>query len=287
MSPHIILRDEARTNTVVSMPSGRSFEPDPFPPPKQDSSSQDFLSYVGNMLDRQRQTSGSGLLSPSENIDKSLTPTIEEPRSVKESIELAILRSNFATSNKRGVTRFEITRGADRIAVILLTRPSYRLGEAVPVVVAFDEAHIPCYSLHVTLESSETVDPAIALRSKASILRVTRRIHASHQESTIFARRSVFSPVIPMSSTPEFLTSGVSLEWRLRFEFVTSRSKDPEYFDAGTDDLLEELSNDDRGTVAAGLQALSCEILDVTVPLHVYGAIAVTDEMHIDGDFPI
>lgn len=287
MSPHIILRDEARIRSVEKQQKGKllaGFDTDI----KSKSSSQDFLTYVQTMLERRRQSSGFGLLSPSEPGYRPFTPSSEEPKSVREAIDFAILKCNLVSSSNRGAKRFEISRGGDRIAAIMLARPAFRLGETVPIVLSFDDADLPCYSLRATLESSETVDAAIALRSKASIQRATRRIHASHTESTIFARRVVVSPVIPMTSTPEFLTSGFSHEWRLRFEFVTSRVKEGE---EPENDLLEDLAQDERsaerGTVAAGVQMMPCETFDVTIPLKVYGATSIFDETYEVGDFPI
>lgn len=287
MSPHIILKDEARTAAIESSQVREVLTDNSFTTRRRNSSSQSFLSYVESMLERQRQSSGIDLLSPSENGERSLTPTSEQPKSMKEAIDLAILKSNLAGSSKQSTNRFEITRGGDRIAAVLLARPSFRLGETVPVVVSFEDSDIPCYSLHATLESSESVDPTIALRSKASILRVTRRVHASHFDSTLFSQRSFFSPVIPINSTPEFLTSGISLTWRLRFEFVTRRLKSKEETDSGLEDFLEDIAQDERGIIRAGIQSMPCETFDVTIPLHVYGATAATDEMHTVGGFPI
>ena len=287
MSPHIILKDQARINSIEKQHKGKAVVAGFGAGRRIDSSSHDFLSYVETMLERQRQSSGLGLLSPSENGNRSFTPTAEEPKSMKEAIDFAILKSNSAGSTQRSANRFEISRGGDRIATIMLARPAYRLGETLSVALAFDESEIPCYSLHATLESSESVDPAIALRSKASIQRVTRRVHASHTESTIFARRVAFNPVIPINSTPEFFTSGINHEWNLRFEFVTSRSKGDEEPNSGSDDFLEEIARDERNTIVAGVQMMPCETLDVTVPLQVYGATAGFDEMNEAGDFPI
>lgn len=291
MSPHIILKDESQTISIDAREKGQ----DPFANTGKSrqtaASSEEFLSYVETMLERRRQSSGLGLLSPSESGYRAFTPTAEEPKSMKEAIDFAILKSNSASPAKRGVNRFEISRGGDRIAAIMLTRSAYRLGETVSAVLSFDDSDIPCYSLNATLESSEVVDPAIALRSKASIQRVTRRVHASYTESTVFARRVVFNPVIPVSATPDFLTSGISHEWKLRFEFVTRRMKEDEEPSSGSDDLLEELAQDERGnergTVAAGVQMMPCETFDVTVPLQVYGATTGFDELNEVGDFPI
>ena len=290
MSPHIFLKDEACIEIVENQKSQRAFLGASSRGRKQPSSAEDFLQYVETMLERRRQSSGFGLLSPSESGYRSFTPTAEEPKSMKEAIDFAILKSNSASQAKRSTNRYEISRGGDRIAAIMLARPAYRLGETVSVIVAFDEPDLPCYYLHTTLESSETIDPALALRSKASIQRVTRRVHASHSESIIFAKRVVFNPVIPLSSAPEFLTSGICHEWKLHFEFVTSRLKENEEPESAFD-LLEELAQDERGnergTIAAGVQMMPCETFDVTVPLQVYGATAGFDEMREVGDFPI
>lgn len=186
---------------------------------------------------------------------------------------------------KRIANRFEISRSGDRVAVIMLARPAYRLGESVSIVVDFQGAEISCYSLRLILETSETIVPTLALRSKASVQRVTRRVHASQLEHTICATRVLFNPLIPDASTPEFVTSGVNLEWKLRFEFVTSRSSDLEESEEGFDELMEELNRDDRGSVKVAVQGLPCETFDVMVPLRVYGATGHFDGNHETGQY--
>ena len=156
----------------------------------------------------------------------------------------------------------------------MLTRPAYRLGETITAAIEFTGADIPCYALHASLETSERVDGAIALRSDASIRRVTRKIHSSHSEATLFASRIVFSPTIPSTATPSFITSGVSLDWKIVIEFVTPR------FEALEDnrimhgpELVEEISRDDRGVILAAVEGIECETFEVVVPLRVYGAL--------------
>lgn len=291
MSPHIVLNRHAIISAISETQKQPSFAFDTPSYQKRDGS-QDFVSYVETMLERRRQSSGLGLLSPTEGGHRSLTPTADEPATMKEAIDLAILQSTTTTSSRRSANRFEITRSGHRVAVIMLARPAYRLGETVSVAIAFDDAEIPCYSLHAMLESSESIDPAIALRSKPSIQRVTRRVHASRTETTIFSRRVVFNPVIPVSGTPNFLTSGVSHEWRLRFEFVTSHNQHNDETETKDEDLLEEITPRDdrereRGKVMAGVEIMACETFEVTVPLQVYGSTAAFDEMHEMGEFTI
>ena len=285
MSPHTFLQNTASISSVVMAPKARVIPGDPTLPTVSNSSPTIFLSYVGKVLDTALLKSGLGLLSPTETASQSYTPMTEEPCTMRESIDIAILRSNITTSSNRSANRFEIARNGKRVAVILLARPAYRLGEAVVITVDFEETGVSCFSLHTTLETVETIDPAIALRSKASVQRATRRIHASHFESTIAARRIFFSPMIPTVSTPEFVTSGINLEWILRFEFVTAQLSGKTTEEAA--ELMEEVARDERGSVHAAVQGLSCETFDVTVPLKVYGATAKTDEKTEAGDFPI
>ena len=287
MSPHTILQNTASISSVDNVQKNVALPGGPSPLKVSNSSSTEFLSYVEKILDTRHLESGLGLLSPTDIDSRSHTPMSEEPSTMRESIDLAILRSNVATSSNRSANRFEITKSGERVAVILLARPAYRLGEAVPVAINFHESDVSCYSLHATLETSETIDPAIALRSKASIQRVTRRIHASQFESTISARQVLFNPVIPATSTPEFITSGINLEWKLRFEFVTSRVGDADELEEGIGGLMEEVARDERGIVQAAIQGLSCKTFDVTVPLRVYGATVGFDEKTEIGDFPI
>lgn len=175
-----------------------------------------------------------------------------------------------------------------------LVRPSS------PTVISPAEPQIPVYAILVSLETHETISPAIAMRSPASIARYTRKIHAQFTESAHFARRLAFGLTIPPTATPEFKTSGVGLEWRIRVEFVTPRLRateaptqkppkeegsedddekedseedDPIYREKEWSDLLEEIAADDRGSVLHGVETLSVETFEVCVPVRVYGAV--------------
>jgi hypothetical protein len=292
MSPYIMLRDQARVK-LIETPSDMSLESakdlkEKTTPGLSDSTLTGFLSYVDELLTKTRQNPNLGLLSPTEAPMSRRQSSIEEPASTaKEAIDMAILRSNTATELQQSANRFEIARSGRRVAIVMLPRPAYRLGETITATIEFTNAGIPCYAIHATLETSEKVDNSIALRSEASILRVTRKIYVSHSESTLFARRVLFSPTIPVSATPEFVTSGVSLDWRIRIEFVTPRlsSGESEVHDEYPN-LLEGISEDDRGVVLAAAEVLDCESFEIAVPLTVYGALAGNteqDEGPLDG----
>lgn len=280
MSPYILLRDMAKTG-LVSSPGER-----PKKPP--DSGTADFKSYIETLLSTSQNT---GLLSPTSPLspvgllNRRHSSMTEEPRTMKEAIDFAILRSNHLTGASPGQAphqnlsnKFDIARSGRRVATLLLPRPAYRLGETINLIVSFQDIDIPTYALQVVLETSEKVDPAIAMRSPSSIYRYTRKVHAYHAETALFAKRLSFALSVPATATPDFETSGVSLEWRVRIEFVTPRvtleQVDEEEgldMDLGIDDLMEEVGRDDRGVVLQGVERLNVETFEVSLPVRVYG----------------
>ncbi|CZT45115.1 related to RGP1 Reduced growth phenotype protein [Rhynchosporium secalis] len=282
MSPYIILRDQAQVHAIevaaeaiLENSKGVEVKESTKTP---ESTLDGFLTYVDELLAAPRHNSSAGLLSPTELPKSRRQSFLPEPATAKEAIDMAILRSNVATDPRQSANRFEIARSGKRVAVVMLARPAYRLGETISAAIDFTDAEIPCYAIHASLETSEKVDNSISLRSEASILRVTRKTHASHSESTLYSRRVFFSPTIPASATPEFITSGVSLEWRVRIEFVTPRLLRERNADIGYVDILEEVSRDDRCVVLAAAEALDCESFEIVVPLRIYGALATSTE---------
>lgn len=306
-SPYIMLRDQARIRAVDKRGSlylnrrssdaeARARTADP------GSSMNGFLSYVDDLVNNTRHGSGAGLLSPTA-VPGSRRPSVfEEATTAKEAIDLAIMRSNMTTEGQQSANRFEIARNGRRVGVVMLARPAYRLGEVVTMAVDFTGAEIPCYAVHAALETAEKIDPNLAMRSEASIHRASRKVHVFSSEATLYSRRMVFSPTIPVTATPEFVTSGISLEWKIRLEFVVpsqdaeprtieeqpEEEEDAEYDEEqgrrliheprhpqqGPHPLLEEISRDDRGgLVLVAAETLACESFEVAVPLRVYGAV--------------
>ncbi|KAA8893945.1 Rgp1-domain-containing protein [Sphaerosporella brunnea] len=274
MSPVVLLRDEATTECLEEPRL-----PTPSPPPakgnwKQESSLEDFLAYVDDLLTPNESGLNSagtmGLLSPSFGPNsKRLSFYDDLPATSKDAVEMALIGG--AGTGKSSI--FEIARNGLRVAAITLARPAYKLGENMTAIVDFSNAQIPCYHIHASLESSETVSPSLALRSPASIHRATRKVYAHHSESTLFANRILFTPTIPASATPEFSTSGVSNSWFLRFEFITAArspngpgTQTPPLFE----DLLEQTYADDRGELYEPRQGVLVESFDASIPVKMY-----------------
>ncbi|KAF2096385.1 Rgp1-domain-containing protein [Rhizodiscina lignyota] len=278
MSPYILLRDQARTASIIDpsvvksakQPNGTSKPPD--------SSLSDFTGYITHLLSKSETGSGppSALLSPTAEVPSHRRrSSLDEPTTMKEAIDFAILRSNQTTDSgaSRGAIRFEIARSGQRVAVINLARPSYRLGETIHTSIDFANADIPTYAVSVSLESSESIDPALALRSTASVARVTRRVHAHSAENVMFARRVGISLAVPWNAAPEFITTGVGVAWKVRVEFIGPRLETRK-----RSVLLGEVSRDHRGAVFSPIERLQCDSFEVEAPVRIYGAIVETGE---------
>ena len=234
------------------------------------SSASEFLSYVDQLVEERARSNS--LYPPGALPERRGSyDGAPHPLTCKDIIDLAILRSNQAVESQRSPNRFEIARDGQRIAVIVLNRPVHRLGETIIATVDFGDASVPCYAVRASLETSEKVVPTLAVRSNASIHRTTRRIHASLYENTLYATRVAFSPSIPIVATPTIVTSGVTLDWDLRFEFVTPILSDDRVHGPSGTRLLEIMSSDDRGKVLSAMEYLGCESFEISIPLTVYG----------------
>jgi hypothetical protein len=273
MQPYVVLRDFAQTAAIDGTPQEK-LQNTALAGAMAESSAQDFLTFVDTLLDKnRRRQSSSGTPDAASLLSKS-----NDLQHAKHAINRAILFSNQVSANgDLAPNRFEIARNAKHVAVIILNRASHRLGETIAATVDFSDAQLQCFSIHATLETTEKVNPALALRSGTSISRVTRRVYASHSENALFAKRIVFSPFIPVFATPTLLTSGVNLNWALRFEFATvtqTSHHDSEHAEAPS--LLEEIVRDERGVIHAAAEYAECETFEVTIPITVYGDV-VTD----------
>lgn len=307
MSPFVLLQDAARTKSIAPGPPDSGGFP-PFPqdePPQQLQTPhhglEDFLRYTERLLDAPEDPNGA-LLSPTEPPSPlaSRKPSFfaQTPASAKEAIDLAIMRSNQAaqpgtqasSKEAQSPNRFTITRSGRPVAVLTLLRPAYRLGESVvgtldftapPPASSDGPAPVQAYSVLLELESAERVDASLALRAAASLHRVTRRVHASTRENTLFARRVGVALAVPAAATPSFETTGVSLLWSLRVEFTTARDQGGrglgieaggEQGGGGVDELFDELGRDDRGVSLIAKERLAAEAFEIAVPLRIYGA---------------
>jgi RAB6A-GEF complex partner protein 2 len=275
MSPIIRLRDTATTTCLdeetssTSSTSSKQLTQPQAPRKANEPTMNDFLHYVGSLMVPRTNTplTGQSLGVPFvQALPTPIRPSMSEEITSKDAIEATILRSGYSQGGRGGL--FEIARNGRRVASVTLSRPAYKLGETITAVINFNNAEIPCYHIHSSLETSESVDPTLALRSPASIHRATRRIHSHHFESTIFSKRVTLTPTIPATASPEFSTSGISVAWHLRIEFITPVLDMGEQFK--NEELLELTSNDSRGEIWEARQGLYVESFDAAIPVKVY-----------------
>jgi hypothetical protein len=266
MQPHVILRDLARTKSILAPESQEEVTT---PNTNLDEkSSAEFLTLVDTLLDRnRRRQSSAGTMDAFSNSQDTGTRG-----KTLQAVDRAILYGNSLSEGDSSPNRFEIARNGQRVAVIVIDRPLHRLGETITAVVDFSESEIPGSSLKATLETSEKVAPALAVRSVATINRITRKVYAARSENVLFSKRATFAFSIPASATPTFVTSGVNLDWSLRFEFGTIKPVESEEGEIKPmKDLLEEVVNDERSTVNVAVENLECETFEVVIPITVYG----------------
>jgi hypothetical protein len=308
MSPYILLSDKARSQSIALSGSDLQFLSAKSPSERRATSAllDDFLSYTDQLLAKSKSESGA-LLSPTAEKPARRRSSLEEltPNNMKEAIDMAILSSNISSGSSDQLTqssnRFTISRGGQLVAIVTIVRPAYRLGETITGIIDFvppvpaPEAEsatdqIPSYGINVWLETTERVDPSLALRSSSSVQRATRKAHAHVIESVLFARKVSFRLEVPTTATPTFETTGVQLDWRVRIEFVTARvrpkaarglgieddelangEEDPALSEGREADLLEEVGRDERGAVRIAKERLVAETFEVAVPIRVYG----------------
>lgn len=307
MSPYILLQDSARTKSIAHEGSFATFttrtphreKPGQAKTPQQ--GLEDFLRYTERLLE-QAKDDNSVLLSPtsprspaSPRLARQQSLIEQPPSSIEEAIDFAILRSNHANrsskqtqSEAQSANHFNIARSGQPVAVLTVLRPAYRLGEAVNGTVNFTPplksphgpSQAPTYGVLVALESAERVDPSLALRSNSSIHRITKKVHASCSENTLFAHLISFDLTIPPTATPSFDTTGVSLSWKLRVEFTVQRQAQGLDIDgeAGEDGLLEQLRRDEREITMIAREKVPAETFEIAVPIKVFG-VAVIEGM--------
>ncbi|SPO27730.1 uncharacterized protein UTRI_04231_B [Ustilago trichophora] len=118
---------------------------------------------------------------------------------------------------------YDISKDGKVAAVLTLVRSRYRLGETITGVININnvESLARIARMSATLETFEEVQPSIATLPPGRLQRATRIVHAEHHESVLDKGRAGFSLCIPSGASPEFVTSGVKLNWLVRLSFLT------------------------------------------------------------------
>lgn len=261
MQPHVILQDLALVKPID--PTDEHSKP-LLSTNKKQGDAATFLTYIDTLLDRsRRRQSSSSYTLDTIHSDPTLNPTLQ---SIHRAIQLSNQTLSSSDSSSPSPNRFTISRSTHPIATITLNRPLHLLGDAITAIIDFSSScnAIPCAALHMTLETTETVSPSLAIRSEASIARVTRRVYAARSENCLFAKRVVFRADVPVGAAPTFLTSGVGLEWGVRFEFAVLKgekrdAEEKEEEDGGNIGEDDIIADDDDDNADGGDDANAAE----------------------------
>ncbi|KNC98948.1 uncharacterized protein SPPG_05908 [Spizellomyces punctatus DAOM BR117] len=157
---------------------------------------------------------------------------------------------------------YDICKNNEHVAQLILPRNVYRLGETVMGMLDFSNSSIPCYQLSAFLENNEHIEEPFAVRSNEQSSRLTRRVYAEHHRYSLNTQRAHIELFLPVSCSPEFQTSAVSVQWCLRLEFIT-----------GSNTRLHlRASNDVHFAHMHANPTAAVEAFDCVIPLRVYGA---------------
>ncbi|KAI9249576.1 Rgp1-domain-containing protein [Helicostylum pulchrum] len=173
-----------------------------------------------------------------------------------------ITRRESDAYEERNIDEQFVLEGSCSQVVSRITHRS-RKGEPVIGVLDFSEAILSTYKISIFLESSESVEQSIALRPLQHISRVSKKTHSDFHSFCLDNKRLSFSLPIPATASPEFQTTGVSLEYFLKFEFITGMDDQAPFIPIHTDEKHRHFQS---------LQDIEVSTFDCQIPLTVYGS---------------
>ncbi|XP_042889914.1 RAB6A-GEF complex partner protein 2-like [Penaeus japonicus] len=159
--------------------------------------------------------SESGELAPSNPFLH--TPQRDTPRHTA----LQIIQN---LSTRKNVNQYNITNTQGKVVRFCIYKTSFRLGEDIVATFDFSNAEVPCVQYSVTLQSEEVISEACRQRPSQKPMLVP--YSKAHEVCLNMTHTNLLLP-IPLHVTPTFTSDLVSLQWRLHFEFVTSKTEVP------------------------------------------------------------
>lgn len=172
-----------------------------------------------------------------------------------------ILHKLDCLSSKRTLSSYIITNHLGKLAKFCIFKSVFKLGEDVIGFFDFSDAEIPCVQFTVTLQSEEIINDDY----KSTKLKNSRSIHASShltnysqcQEFCLHCENTQISLPIPLTITPTFETKIIKLNWRLYFEFVTTKPDEPN----------SVIYNDENGQLRMGPNSLNVQTMIWDLPI--------------------
>ncbi|KAI8372577.1 Rgp1-domain-containing protein [Choanephora cucurbitarum] len=216
-----------------------------------------FLDYVNELYDNTHQVHE--ITRRESEVYESSDDDEEDQQIHKKSCSQIVSRITHQSRK----AMFDLCKNNQRIAKLHLVKTAHRLGEPVVGVLDFSEATLSTFKISVFLESSESVEDTIALRTPQHINRVSKKTHSDFHSFCLDHKRLSFSLPIPATASPEFQTTGVSLVYFLRFEFITSIDNQAPFI---------PIIIDEKHRHHQCLQDVEVSTFDCQIPLTVYGS---------------
>ncbi|KAI8084935.1 Rgp1-domain-containing protein [Halteromyces radiatus] len=185
-----------------------------------------FMDYVNELLEK--STNGHDDI---QEITRRESDAYDEQRISHDDDEEIMTEQDYRKTCAQVVSRithssrkamYDLCKNNQRVAKLQLTKMAHRLGEPVLGILDFSEASLSTYKVSIFLESHEIVESSISLRQPEHIARVSRKCHSEFHTFCLNHRRLAFSLPIPTTASPEFQTTGVKLQYNLKFEFITN-----------------------------------------------------------------
>ncbi|KAI9497852.1 Rgp1-domain-containing protein [Zychaea mexicana] len=268
-----------------------------------DKARSDFLDYVNELSAHSSENESFSEITRRES-DAYDEPTAEQKQDDDDTAEkrmfgraCAQIVSRITNSSRKAM--FDICKSNQRVAQLHMTKTAYRLGEAVLGVLDFEHAILPTYEVSILLESNEIIESDIALRPAQQITRISRKCYAEHHSFCLSHRRLAFSLPIPSIASPEFQTTGVKLQYYLKFEFIVTQkpAANPDTTTSTTANHSSPSSSSSNSTTATSsipasyipinvderhrhfqsAQDVDVSTFDCQIPIRVYGSPGGTD----------
>ena len=192
--------------------------------------------------------------------DNVFADSLDNPQVKQNEIISLILHKLDCLSSKRTLSSYIITNHLGRVGKFCIFKSVFKLGEDIIGYFDFSEGDTPCVQFTVTLQSEEI----IAEEHRSSRLTKKPNAYTPHltnysqcQEFCVHSQNSQISLPIPLTITPSFETKIIRLNWRLYFEFVTTKPEE----------LKSEIYEDPHGQLDVGPMELNVQTMIWDLPI--------------------
>lgn len=182
--------------------------------------------------------------------------TAKSNNSNQNEIISLILHKLDCLSSRRTLSSYIITNHLGKVGKFCIFKSVFKLGEDIIGFFDFSDSEIPCVQFTVTLQSEEIInDEYKSTKLKISKSHLTN--YSQCQEFCIHSENTQISLPIPLTITPTFETKLIKLNWKLYFEFVTTKP----------DELNQEIYEDDFGRLELGPKSLNVQTMIWDLPI--------------------